>query len=195
MATAQVAGRGLGRAQIVVPTEAGALRADVRLAAGARVRVRLDESADLGAPARARVSELRRGLASRGLVLDDFVAPEPVSEAPEVRSERAPAFAVPERVERLETTPASSAPPGDEARGDGSGPRGGAERFGAATSEHDHGAGGGRGHAEARNDSARAPELDEAPAAAPEPPPTAPGPGSLRYQTPPPVGHLLDRRL
>ena len=72
-ATAQVVGRGVRNARIVVPTAGQMLQAEVTVdAAGERVEVALHGSEELGLPARQRVGELRRGLASRGLTLEAF---------------------------------------------------------------------------------------------------------------------------
>ncbi len=72
-ATAQVVGRGVRNARIVVPTAGQVLQAEVTVdAAGERVEVALHGSEELGLPARQRVGELRRGLASRGLTLETF---------------------------------------------------------------------------------------------------------------------------
>ena len=72
-ATAQVVGRGVRNARIVVPTAGQMLQAEVTVdAAGERVEVALHGSEELGLPARQRVGELRRGLASRGLTLETF---------------------------------------------------------------------------------------------------------------------------
>jgi len=72
LASAQVTGRGLRNARVVVATEQGVVRAQVGIdQANESVTVKLS-GGGLAGPARGRVSDLRRSLASHGLALEEF---------------------------------------------------------------------------------------------------------------------------